>query len=319
MTQYLLRRLGMTAAVLLVVTTFLGALIHFIPGDAASIIMGPRASPELAEKVRSEMGLNDPIPVQVATFFLNTLQGDLGRDFVSNQPVLDIVAAYLPHTVLLAFVALGLAAAVGIPLGVYAATRPGTLVDHVTGLLSVAFITMPSYVIALFLLLLFPVLLGVLPASGAGDITDPLDYLTHLILPATALAVVWVGYLARIVRTSMLEVIGENYIRAARALGLREQLIAYRYALKNAIVPTVALLGVSLGDLLGGAVFVEVIFSRPGLGSLIVESIADRNYPIVRGGVLIIALLFVVANLASDLSYRFLDPRIRVERAGRAT
>jgi peptide/nickel transport system permease protein len=318
MTQYLLRRLGMTAAVLLVVATFLGALIHVIPGDAATIIMGPRASPELAERVRSEMGLDDPVHVQVLAFFLNALGGDLGRDFVTNQPVLDIVASYLPHTVLLAFAALGMAAAVGIPLGVYAATRPGTFFDHVTGLLSVAFITMPSYVVALFLLLLFPVFLGVLPANGAGDITDPVDYLTHLILPATALAVVWVGYLARIVRTSMLEVIGANYIRAARALGLRERLIAYRYALKNAIVPTVALLGVSLGDLLGGAVFVEVIFSRPGLGSLIVESIADRNYPIVRGGVLIIALLFVAANLASDLSYRFLDPRIRVERAGSA-
>lgn len=315
MGRYMLRRLGMTLAVVFVVVTFLGLLVHAIPGDPVSIIMGPRASPELAAKVREEMGLDQPLPSQIASYLLAAAQGDLGRDFVTNQPVTQIIFAHLPHTILLAFSALGLAAVLGIPLGVYAATRAGSMVDNATGLLSVSFITMPSYVTALFLLLLFPVLLGVLPATGAGDITDPVDYLSHLVLPSAALAVTWVGYLARIVRTSMLEVSGANYIRAARALGLHERLIAYRYALKNAIVPTVALLGVSLGDLLGGAVFVEVIFSRPGLGSLIVEAIADRNYPIVRGGVLIIALLFVAANLAADLSYRFLDPRIRVERS----
>lgn len=315
MARYLLGRLGTTLAVVAVVTAFLGALVHVIPGDPVTIIMGPRASPELAERVRTEMGLDQPLPVQLLTFMLDAAQGDLGRDFVSNQPVTGILSAHLPHTILLAFTALGLAALIGIPLGVYAAVRPGSVFDHVTSLVSVSFITMPSYVSALFLLLLFPVLLGVLPATGAGDIADPLDYLRHLVLPAAALAVVWIGYLARIVRTSMLEVIGANYIRAARALGLNEQLIAYRYALKNAIVPTVALLGVSLGDLLGGAVFVEVIFSRPGLGSLVVDAIASRNYPIVRGGVLVIALLFVAANLAADLSYRFLDPRIRVERS----
>src|SRR5690606_33504885 len=167
------------------------------------------------------------------------------------------------------------------PMGVYAATKPGTIVDAVTSVVSVSFITMPSYVVALLLLLIFPVLLGLLPATGVGDLTSPVDYLMHLVLPAGALALVWVGYLARVVRSGMLEVLGANYIRAARALGLHERLIAYRYALKNAVVPTVALLGVGLGDLLGGAVFVEVIFSRPGLGSLIVEAIEDRNFPIV--------------------------------------
>jgi peptide/nickel transport system permease protein len=314
--RYLLRRLVMTLAVVLVIMTFLAGIVHLIPGDPVAQIMGPQASPEFAAEIREEMGLDDPVYVQVADFFAGAVQGDLGRDFVSNAPVTSIIAANLPHTLMLAFLALGMAAVVGIPLGVYTATRPGTFMDRVTSLLSVSFITVPSYVSGLFLLLLFPVVLGVLPATGAGNLADPVDYLRHLILPATALAITWVGYLARIVRTSMLEVMGENYIRSARALGIKERIIAYRYALKNAVVPTVALLGVSLGDLLGGTVFVEVIFSRPGLGSLIVDAIQDRNFPIVRGGVLVIAVLFVAANLLADLSYRFLDPRVRVEKAG---
>jgi len=315
--SYLARRLVMTLAVVVVVMTFLGVLVHLIPGDPVETVLGPRASPALAERVRAEMGLNDPVPAQVVDFFRGAARGDLGRDFVNNAPVTAIVGSHLPHTVILAFTALAAAALLGIPLGVYAATRPDTLMDRVTSLLSVSFITMPSYVAGLLLLLLFAVMLGWLPATGAGSLSDPGDYLRHLILPATALAITWVGYLARIVRTSMLEVMGANYIRAARALGLRERLIAYRYALKNAVVPTVALLGVSLGDLLGGAVFVELIFSRPGLGSLIVNAIANRNFPIVRGGVLVIALMFVAANLATDLTYRFLDPRVRVEAEAR--
>ncbi|MPY80017.1 MAG: ABC transporter permease subunit [Actinophytocola sp.] len=280
--------------------------------------MGPRADPEFAAKVREQMGLDSSVPTQVVTFLFDAVRGDLGQDFVTNRPVTQVIGAYLPHTVILAFAALGLAAAVGVPLGVYAASRPGSAVDNITSIVSVSFITMPSYLSGLLLLLLFPVMLGVLPATGAGEITNPSDYLTHLILPAAALAVTWVGYLARIVRSGMLETLGSNHIRAARALGLSERLIAYRYALKNAIIPTVALLGVSLGDLLGGAIFVEVIFARPGLGYLVVESLADRNYPIVRGVVLVTALLFVSANLLADLSYRFLDPRVRVDQPGGA-
>lgn len=306
----------MTVTVAVVVAAFLGVLVNIIPGDPVTLVMGPRASPEFAAQVRHQMGLDEPVWEQVGSFFWNAVHGDLGVDFVSHQPVTQILATYLPHTIILAFSALGLATIVGIPLGVYAATRPGSIVDSVTSLISVSLITMPSYLTALLLLLIFPVLLGVLPATGVGDLGQPVDYVKHLILPTCALALVWVGYLARVVRTSMLEVLGANYIRAGRALGLHERLIAYRYALKNAIVPTVALLGVSLGDLLGGAVFVEVVFSRPGLGSLIVDAISTRNYPVIRGGVLVIAMLFVLANLAADLSYRFLDPRIRIEKSG---
>lgn len=319
MLRYLLWRLGMTLAVVVVVVAFLGLLVNIVPGDPVTLVMGPRASPEFAAEVRRQMGLDEPVWEQVWSFFWNAAQGDLGTDFVSHQPVTEILAAFVPDTIILAFSALALAAIVGIPLGVYAATRPGSIMDTITSFASVSLITMPSYLTGLLLLLIFPVVLGVLPSAGVGDLDDPVEYVRHLILPASALALVWVGYLARIVRSSMLEVMGANYIRAARALGLHERFVAYRYALKNAIVPTVALLGVSLGDLLGGAVFVEVIFSRPGLGSLIVDAINTRNFPVVRGGVLVITLLYVVANLAADISYRFLDPRIRVEKAGSVT
>jgi len=181
--------------------------------------------------------------------------------------------------------------------------------------LSVSFITLPPYVAGILLLLFFSVLLDWFPAIGAGQLSQPLDVLSHLVLPALALALSWIGYLARLVRSSMLEVMTADYIRTAAAYGLRPRTIYYKYALRNAIIPTVAVLGVGLGNLLGGAVFIEVIFSRPGLGRLIYNSISDRNYPIVRGGILVAALMFVFANLLADLSYRFLDPRLQSEEA----
>src|SRR5205823_2010918 len=210
---------------------------------------------------------------------------------------------------------LGLAVVLGVPLRVYAATRPGSLVDRIVGLVSVALITIPPYVAGLFLLLLFSVKLDVLPAIGSGSFSHPVDYLKHLVLPAVALAVTWIGYLARLVRASMLEVMNTNYVRTAHAFGVPERLVFYKYALKNALIPTVAVLGVGLGNLLGGAIFIEVIFNRPGLGELIFTAIETRNYPIVRGGVLVVAVMFVLANLLADLSYRFLDPRTRAELA----
>jgi peptide/nickel transport system permease protein len=199
-------------------------------------------------------------------------------------------------------------------LGVYSATHPDSWLDRITAIISISFITIPSYVGGLFLLLLFAVKLRVMPAIGLGKDGDVLDYIKHLILPATALAITWVGYLARLVRASLLEVLNETYIRAAMAAGLSQRLVFYKYALKNALIPTVAVLGVGIGNLMGGAVFVELIFSRPGMGTLIYNAIQSRNYPIVRAGVLVIAVLFVAANLLADLVYTYLDPRIQLDK-----
>jgi peptide/nickel transport system permease protein len=311
--QYLLKRLGMTFAVVLLVALFLATIVHLVPGDPVENLLGPRATEARILQVREEMGLDDPIHVQVVSFVWNGLQGDLGRDFATNRPVTQLIANALPHTLILAVASLAMAFLLGVPLGVLAATKPDSLLDRFTSVVSVAFVTMPSYVTGLFLLLAFPIGLGVLPATGAGSLSEPVDYLRHLILPASALAITWVGYFSRLVRASMLEVVGSNYIRVARAYGLRERLIHYQYALKNALIPSIAILGVALGNLMGGAVFIEFIFSRPGLGRLALESIGQRNFPVLRGSILVIALLFVVANLLADLSYRFIDPRIRVE------
>jgi peptide/nickel transport system permease protein len=304
----------MTIIVVLLLMVFLAVIVHLIPGDPVKTILGPRASEELSQSVRDEMGLDDPVPVQVYDFVRNALQGDLGQDFVSQVPVTTLIGEALPHTLILAAAGLGLAALIGIPLGVFASTRPNSIGDRLAGIVSISLITVPAYVAGLFLLLIFAVELDWFPAIGTGDFSDPVDYLKHLALPAIALALTWVGYLARLTRTSMFEVLNQNYIRTAQAFGLPDRRIYYKYALKNAIIPTVAVLGVGLGTLMGGAVFVEIIFTRAGLGTLILDSIQNRNFPIVRGSVLIIAVLFVVSNLLADLSYRLLDPRVRAER-----
>jgi peptide/nickel transport system permease protein len=313
--RYLLKRLVMTIVVVLLVMTFLSVVVHLIPGDPASVILGPRATPELIEAVRQQMHLDEPVWKQVWLFVSNAVQGDFGQDFITGLSIRSIVADALPYTATLAVAALLLASLVGIPLGVYAATRPNTVVDRVAALFSVSFITIPSYVAGLYLLLLFALSWPILPAVGAGSFSHPLDYLKHLALPATALAVTWIGYIARLVRASMLEVRTANYIRTAYAVGLPERRIFYKYALKNAVIPTVAVLSVGLGDLMAGAVFIEVIFSRPGLGTTVVDAIETRNFPILQACVLVIAIIYVGANLLADLSYRFLDPRIRVEEA----
>jgi peptide/nickel transport system permease protein len=189
------------------------------------------------------------------------------------------------------------------------------LADRILAVISISFTTIPSYVAGLFLLLIFAVELRTLPAMGVGKPGDTFDYLEHLILPSVALAITWIGYLGRLVRTSLLEVLNETYVRSSRAAGISENLMRYKYALKNALIPTVAVLGVGLGSLMGGAVFVEIIFTRPGMGLLIYNAIQVRNYPVVRAGVLIVAALFIVANFAADLIYTYLDPRIQLNKA----
>ncbi len=314
MRRYLLKRLVTTILVLLLSMVFLALLVHIVPGDAARTLLGPRATPELIAKVRSEMDLDKPPMVQVGLFIWKILHGSFGTDVFTGRPISMLIGSALPHTIILAFSSLGLAVLLGIPLGVFSATHPDSWLDRILALFSISFITIPSYVGGLFLLLIFAVQLRVMPAIGVGDPSNIPDYIKHLILPAVALAITWVGYLARLVRASMLEVLNENYIRAALAAGIPLRKVVYKYALKNALIPTVAVLGVGLGNLMGGAVFVEIIFSRAGMGTLIYNAIQSRNYPIVRAGVLVVACLFIAANLLADLAYTYLDPRIQLDK-----
>ncbi len=308
---YLIRRIGLAAAIVVVAVTLLFIMIHAVPGDPAAVILGPRATPELIAALNAKMGLDKPIYVQIYTFFVDMLHGNLGTDVFTDRAVSRIVMEQLPYTIVLILTAIGWAALIGIPLGCYSAIRRNSLIDKITGVLSVGTIAVPSFVVALYSLLLFAVTLHWLPAIGAGNSGDLLDQARHLVLPALAVGLGWVGYLARIVRASMLEVLNENHIRMARSFGLPETRIVFRYALRLAILPTITLIGVGMAYLLSGAVFAEIVFARPGIGRLIVQSVESRNYPIVMGTVLITTVLFVVSTTLSDIVNALLDPRVR--------
>ena len=291
--------------------TLMFFLIHLVPGDPARILLGPRATPEMIADISIRMGLDQPLIIQLMTFLGNIFKGDLGMDVISNRPVTAIVFGQLPYTLWLIFSAIFGAMLIGIPLGCYSALHRNTLADRISGVISVTCITAPSFVVALYSLLIFAVTLKWFPSIGAGEKGDFFDQLAHLVLPAFAIGLAWVGYLSRLVRASMLEVMGENHIRTARAYGLTETTIIYRYALKIAILPTVTVIGVGMGFLISAAVLTEIVFARPGLGKLIIESITSRNYPVVMGSVLISTVLFVISTTISDLVNAFLDPRIR--------
>jgi peptide/nickel transport system permease protein len=311
MLTYSVKRIGLALVIMLVAMTMLFSMIYVVPGDPASIALGPRATPEMKAQLIARMGLDQPLPVQLANFIGGVARGDLGVDVWSNRSVAAIILDALPHTLALTALGLGWSVALGIVLGCFSATHPGSWLDRAIGVLSVSAIAVPSFVVALYSLLVFAVALRWLPAIGAGEAGDPGDQLRHLILPAFAIGLGWVGYIARLVRASMLEVMGENYIRTARAFGLPERRIVYRYALTVAILPTVALLGVGIGNLLSGAVFAEIVFARPGIGKLIYDSVLNRNYPVVMGAVLVTTMLYVLATLIADLLAALLDPRVR--------
>jgi peptide/nickel transport system permease protein len=309
---YLLKRLFMTILVLFLLTVLLSLLVHIVPGDPARAMLGPRATDKTIARIKAEMDLDKPVTVQVWNFIKNLLRGSFGNDVFTGRPIADSITSVLPHTIALATSSIGVAILIGIPLGIFSATHPGSWLDRFSAVISISFIIVPTYVSGLIFLRLFAVELGWLPAIGLGE-GDTFDYIKHLILPTAALAITWIGYLARLVRASMLEVLNETYVRAAMAAGLRERLILYKYALKNALVPTVAVLGLGFGNLIGGALFVEIIFARPGMGRLVYQAVEARNFPTMRAGVLVAAFLFVVANLLTDLVYTYLDPRIELD------
>jgi peptide/nickel transport system permease protein len=274
-------------------------------------MLGPRASEQRREELRERNGLDKPIPVQLAKFLASAAQGDLGSDALTERPVSRIVAENLPYTLTLIIAGLGWAVLIAIPLGCYSAMRRNTFIDKFTGVISVGTISIPSFVVAIYCALIFAVQLHWLPMIGAGEDGDMRDQILHLVMPSFAVGLGWVGYLARIVRASMLEVMGENHIRTARAFGLPESKIVFRYALRIAILPTVTLLALAIGGLLSSAVFAENVFARPGIGKLIVDAANVRNYPVVQGAVLTTVALFAFGALIADLIVAWLDPRVR--------
>jgi peptide/nickel transport system permease protein len=311
MLKFIVRRGLLSLLILLLAVSLLFGMIHMVPGDPASVILGPKASPALKAELSQRMGLDQPLFIQLGNFYAGLLQGDLGMDVISSRAVSEIVFEQLPYTLALVLAAIGGATLLGIPMGCFSAIKRNSILDRVIAVMSVAFIAIPSFVVALYLLLWLAVKWRWFPAMGAGASGDIADQAHHLVLPALALGLGWVGYIARLVRASMLEVMEENHIRTARAFGLPERTIIVHYALRIAVLPTVTILGMGIGAMLSGALFAEIVFSRPGIGKLLHEAVITRNYPVVMGSVLVTTAFFVLSTLISDIINAALDPRLR--------
>lgn len=310
MISYTLRRIALALAILLVTIVLLFILLHTVPGDPASVALGPRATPAMLAQFRMEMGLDRPLLIQLVTFVGHVMQGDLGRDVLTQQPVSRLVLASLAPTVILAVSSILWALLAAIALGLWCGFHPNGWADRIVGIVSTSVIALPTYAVAIYCLLLFAVKLRWFPAIGAGEDGNVFSQLRHLILPAFSLGLGWVGYLARILRASTLDVIAENHVRTYRAFGVSNTRIALRFVLPIAIVPVISVLGVGLGNLLSGAVLTEIVFDRPGLGKLAYDAVITRNFPIVMGTVIITASLYLLCNLATDLCLARLSPDV---------
>jgi peptide/nickel transport system permease protein len=332
MIAMLLRRLLLLVPILFGVTVIVFGAVRLVPGDPAQVMLGERASPEAIARVRESLGLDKPLPVQFATTVGRMARGDLGRSIVSGAPVTQEISQRFPATVELGGAALAIALIVGIPLGILAAARKNSWIDVLSTSGALVGVSMPIFWLGLVLMLLFSAQLRILPLSGRLDLALDLVPVTgfylldsllrgdlaafrsaglHLILPALTLATVPMAIIARMTRSAMLEVLGADYVRTARAKGLGERAVVWRHALKNAAIPIVTVAGLQLGYLLSGAVITETIFSWPGIGSLAVQSVFSRDFPVLQGCVLVFATCFVLVNLATDLLYTRMDPRLR--------
>jgi peptide/nickel transport system permease protein len=321
MLRYTTRRLLLLVPVALGAAVVTFVLLLLLPGDPAIALLGQEASgPELA-RFRNLLGLDRPVPVQLGLYLWRMAHGDFGRSIILDAPVMRLILSTLPATLELAIVSITVAVLVGIPLGLLAARRRGTAVDTTTMLLAQLGVSMPVFWLGVLLILLFAVKLNWLPSFGrgaplvsallSGDAGVVIESLRHLILPAFTLAFFNLALLSRLTRWALLEVLEEDYVRTARAKGQRERLVLYRHALRNALLPIVTIVGLQFGNALGGAVVTETIYGWPGMGRLVVQAIGQRDFPVVQGAVLILALLFSLFNVLVDLTYAFIDPRIR--------
>jgi peptide/nickel transport system permease protein len=305
MLTFVWRRIALTVPVVVGVSVLVFSIIHLLPGDPVALMLsGATGTQELMLELRAQLGLDDPLPVQYARFVRHAVVGDFGRSVFSHRPVMEEIRDQLPSTLQLATAAMAIAVGVGLVLGVISAIWHHTWVDRAAMVLALAGVSMPSFWLGLVLIFVFSLKLGWLPAtgqSGAG----------RLILPAATLGLGYSAVIARLVRSSLLEVLQNTYVATARAKGVPEQLVVLKHALGNALIPVVTLVGVQAGNLLAGTIVVETVFSRPGMGRLAVTAVLDRDYPLIQGVVFVSALGYVLVNLLVDLSYLVLDPRIR--------
>ncbi len=299
----------MVIPILLGVATIVFTLMFVVPGDPARLLMGQHGDERVLESIRHEMGLDKPVYIQYVRFIGKLLKGDLGRSYRQKRPVARIIRERFPATAKLAVASMTLSVIIGIAAGIIAALHRNKVWDWIVMILSLTGISIPVFWLGMMLILLFASGLGWLPVGGYGKSGD----LRHLFLPALSLSTISIGYISRMMRSSMLEVIGKDYIRTARAKGLSEKAVILHHALRNAFIPVITVIGINFASLLGGAVATETVFAWPGLGRATVDAIRVRDLPVVEGCVLFLAFIFVIANLLVDLSYAWLDPRIRLD------
>lgn len=315
MWKFVLRRLATTVTVLFGVSLITFLLMYLTPGDPAETILrqqmgGRTPSDEAIAQFRVEEGLNDPVPVQFVDWLSDVLTGDLGTSYYSDVTVVELIGRNLWPTIELAIAGIIVALLVAIPTGVISAVHKGGPLDYGSQFAALLGLSMPNFWLGYILMLIFALYLGVLPVSGYGDFNQ-------LILPAITLGTGMAAIITRLLRSSMLEVLDEDYIRTARSKGLRERIVIYKHTLRNALIPVITIVGLQFGYLLNGAVVIEIVFQRPGIGDLLLQAIFDRDYPVIQGVVLLIALFFVLSNFLVDVAYRYIDPRITFE--GRQT
>jgi peptide/nickel transport system permease protein len=306
MIRYILKRMAMLIPVLFGVTIISFSLLQIVPGDPAVLLAGEDANPDFIEAVRKEYGFDQPFHLQYFRFVSHAVLGDFGISIRNREPVINLLKQRFAFTVQLSFLSILIAAFIGLIAGVISATRQYSIFDNLSMVGALFGISMPIFWLGLLLMLVFSVYLGWFPAGGSGG-------LKHMLLPAVALGAASAAVIARMTRASMLEVIRQDYIRTARANGLREWVVIYKHALKNAMIPVITVFGLEFGYMLGGAVLTETVFSLPGVGRLMVEGIFQRDYAVVQGSMLLVAATFVLVNLLTDIAYALFDPKIRYE------
>ncbi|HET6237262.1 MAG TPA: ABC transporter permease [Acetobacteraceae bacterium] len=311
MIVYVIRRLLAAIPTLLAVLTLVFLIVRVVPGDPAIAILGDQATPVAVAALDHKLGLDKPIWQQYANFLGQSLSGDFGHSMITGRPIVTEVGAVLPFTADLTLAALLLGCVIGIPLGVWAALHRNRPIDYAARLLSLLGLSFPVFVSGIYMLLLFALHWHLFPVIGSGRAGDPLDQLYRLVLPAITLGIVMSAYITRVTRSAMLAVLGEDYIRTARAKGVPWRRVVWHHALRNAAMPVVTVVGLYIGILIGNSVLTEIVFNRPGLGSIIVAALNNRDYTMLQGLMVIYCFLIVVVNLITDLTYGLIDPRVK--------
>jgi peptide/nickel transport system permease protein len=311
--RYVLRRLLQAIPVVFFSTFLVFMVIHLIPGDAAAVLAGPNATPEALAAIRIDLGLDQPLLVQYAVWVGHLLQGDLGRSTLSGQPILRLLEARAPATIQLTVAAMAIAIVIAIPLGILSATHVRGRAEWLISTIQSLWLAIPNFWAGILAIMVFSLVLRWLPPGGrVADGNNIGESIKSLILPAATLALYLAASLSRFIKFNLLEVFFDDYVRTARAKGLSERAVVYRHALRNAMLPVITILGVQFATLLGGTVIIESVFSWPGVGGLMLDGIANRDYAVVQGGLLLLVLMFSIMNLLVDLTYALIDPRIRL-------